>query len=197
VGYDALNAERTNLSFTLLGSRFSVRVQVRFWVLAFGVLTFGSLALAGCSAADTTQQEETPSQWVVTDAGAGPLRVGMTADDIRPHVAALGDLGECSYAKVPAAPGLLVMLFDGKVVRLDVIQRTIATAAGTRVGDSEQMVRDLYPYLRVEPHKYTDGHYLIVDTAPGRRIVFETDGTRVTRYRAGAVPQVDWVEGCS
>jgi hypothetical protein len=168
-----------------------------FSVRAFWVLTFGSLGLAGCGAADTTQQQQPPSQWVVTDSGAGPIRVGMTADDIRPHVAALGELAECSYAKVPAAPGLLVMLFDGKVVRFDAIERTTATAAGARVGDTEQKVHELYPEVRVEPHKYTDGHYLIVDTAPGRRIVFETDGTRVTRYRAGVVPHVDWVEGCS
>ena len=121
----------------------------------------------------------------------------MTADEIRPHVATLGALEECSYAKVPAAPGLLVMLVDGKVVRLDVIEAGLATAAGAKVGDTEQRVRELYPDLRVEPHKYTDGHYLVVDSNPGRRLVFETDGARVTRYRAGAVPQVDWVEGCS
>ena len=121
----------------------------------------------------------------------------MTADAIRPQVATLGQLHGCVYAKVPAASGLLVMLFDGRVVRLDVIAAGIATAAGARVGDTEERVRELYPNLRVEPHKYTDGHYLVVDSNPERRLVFETDGARVTRYRAGAVPQVDWVEGCS
>ena len=171
------------------GSRFAVRT--------FAVLTFGSLALAGCGRADTAREEAAPPQWVVTESGAGPIRVGMTADEIRPHVEALGELAGCAYAKVPAAPGLLVMFFSGKVVRLDVIEMATATAEGARVGDSEARIRELYPGVRAEPHKYTDGHYLVVDTAPGRRLVFETDGTLVTRYRAGGVPQVDWVEGCS
>jgi hypothetical protein len=170
--------------------------DVRFSVRAFSVLMFGSLALASCRAPAPPGAAE-PAEWVVTDAGAGPIRAGMTADEIRPHVATLGALEECSYAKVPAAPGLLVMLVDGKVVRLDVIEAGIATAAGAEVGDTEQRVRELYPDLRVEPHKYTDGHYLVVDSNAGRRLVFETDGARVTRYRAGAIPQVDWVEGCS
>jgi hypothetical protein len=134
---------------------------------------------------------------VVTDSGAGPIAIGMTANEIRPYAAPLGELGGCVYVKVPAAPGLLVMLFAGKVVRLDAIEMAVATAAGARVGDTEERIRQLYPGLRQEPHKYTDGHYLIVDTAPARRLVFETDGTRVTRYRSGMVPQVDWVEGCS
>jgi hypothetical protein len=169
-------------------------------------LLCGSLALAGCRASDPAEPG-----WVVTDAGVGPIRVGMTADDVRPYVETLGGLEACVYAKVdasrvPAAPGsspqdrqpaLLVMLLDGKVVRVDVITAGIPTAAGARVGDTEQRVRDLYPDVRTEPHKYTDGHYLVVESNPGRRLVFETDGARVTRYRAGAIPQVDWVEGCS
>jgi len=58
-------------------------------------------------------------------------------------------------------------------------------------------IKQLYPAARVEPHKYTDGHYLVVDVTPQRRFVFETDGSKVTRYRSGAVPVVDWVEGCA
>jgi hypothetical protein len=158
---------------------------------------FGSLALAACSAPAPQGETVEPAEWVVRDTGAGPIRIGMTADELRPHVERLGELEGCVYAKAPAAPGLLVMLFAGKVVRVDVIIEGLATAAGARVGDTEERVRELYPGLRVEPHKYTDGHYLVVDADAGRRLVFETDGARVTRYRAGAVPQVDWVEGCS
>jgi hypothetical protein len=29
------------------------------------------------------------------------------------------------------------------------------------------------------------------------RIVFETDGKKVTRWRAGLLPQVEFVEGCA
>jgi hypothetical protein len=37
-------------------------------------------------------------------------------------------------------------------------------------------------------------------SAPGERdfrIVFETEKGKVTRYRAGRLPSVAWVEGCS
>jgi hypothetical protein len=165
----------------------------------FSVLVFGSLALAGCrspESAPPSPAASDPSAWVVSDSGAGPITVGMTAAEIAGHVEKLGAVEGCFYAKAPAAPGLLIMLFDGKVVRFDVIEPVLATAAGAKIGDSEARIRDLYPGVREEPHKYTDGHYL-VDTAPGRRLLFETDGARVTRYRAGVIPQVDWVEGCS
>ena len=30
-----------------------------------------------------------------------------------------------------------------------------------------------------------------------RRLIFETDGQRVVRYRAGITPAVEYVEGCA
>ena len=78
----------------------------------------------------------------------------------------------------------------------------VFAAEGARVGDSEDAVRKLYgSRVSVTPHKYTNGHYLTVTPmAPSDsqyRIIFETDGKRVTRYRAGRLPQVAYVEGCS
>jgi len=51
---------------------------------------------------------------------------------------------------------------------------------------------------KYDPH----GKYLVIHPPQGadstRRIVFETDGkTRVTKYRVGREPEVEWVEGCS
>jgi hypothetical protein len=155
-------------------------------------------------------ETDAPPAWVVSDGGVGPIAIGMRAGDLQGIVDNLGTLGECVYASPveSVAPGsnvassfspkdLLVMLVDGVVARVDVIGPSIATAAGARVGDSEARIKELYPAVRSEPHKYTDGHYLVVDAAGNRRLVFETDGAKVTRYRTGAVPQVDWVEGCS
>ncbi len=94
------------------------------------------------------------------------------------------------------------MVVNDTVVRIDVDSLPIATKWGDRVGDSEVMVLARHAgRVLVEPHKYTgpEGHYLIV-TAPGdtlHRLVFETDGERVTEYRAGLRPYVEWVEGCS
>lgn len=162
------------------------------------VLVAGSLAVAGCRAPAERYE------WVVSGAGVGPIAIGMRSDDLQGQIDALGRLGECVYAspieRVAAGfwrEDLLIMLVDGVVARVDVIGPSVRTAEGARVGDTEARIRELYPAARAEPHKYTDGRYLVADIAPGRRLVFETDGRRVTRYRSGAVPAVDWVEGCS
>lgn len=152
--------------------------------------------------------------WAMRMDGMGPLRVGMTFDEAR---AALGgDLrmnddnpqhpegpGRCDYprsARLPA--GVRVMVQEQHLVRVEVDSGMVATAEGARIGDTETRIQQLYPQrVTVEPHKYTDGHYLVVrgpaaaDTA--QLLVFETDGRVVQRFHAGQVPQVRWVEGCS
>jgi hypothetical protein len=40
------------------------------------------------------------------------------------------------------------------------------------------------------------GHSLVFTPDPQHRIIFETDGKVVTRYRAGRMPEVEWVEKC-
>jgi hypothetical protein len=55
--------------------------------------------------------------------------------------------------------------------------------------------------LQSTPHKYVQGgHYLSIaasGVAPSK-LVFETDATgKVSAWRVGLVPQVDYVEGCS
>jgi len=145
-----------------------------------------------------------PAVWVVSDAGAGPVGIGMRSDNLRGLIDTIGTLGECVYARPIAAVAtgfnredLLVMLVDGIVVRVDVIGPSLPTSAGIRVGDTDARVKEIYPGLAVQPHKYTDGHYLIVYAEHDRRLIFESQAGKVTRYRAGMVPQVDWVEGCS
>jgi hypothetical protein len=140
--------------------------------------------------------------WTVGEERTGPIRLGMTLDELKqevgPTLTAAFEGASCEFARLSDQPGLMIMLVDQRVARVDVTEGSLATRAGVRVGDTEARVQELYKgRVRVEPHKYTSGHYLIVDAGSGRRLIFETDGTRVTRYRAGAVPQVDWVEGCS
>jgi hypothetical protein len=102
----------------------------------------------------------------------------------------------------PAAPGAPTMGPAAGWARVEVDSgATIATAAGARIGDGEERVRSLYPgRVAMTPHKYVAGHhYLTVTPAAADsayRLVFETDGQRVTRYRAGRRPAVEYVEGC-
>ena len=149
-----------------------------------------------------------PSQWVVTPRGVGPIRAGMTRAEAE---AALGgsiairsdsDWKDCAYApddRLP--PGVSVMVENGTVARVEIDSGGIATAEGGRIGDTEDAIRQLYRgHVVVTPHKYTDGHYFTVKPSGAAdsayRIVFETDGRRVTQYRAGRIPAVDYVEGC-
>ncbi len=148
----------------------------------------------------------TQVRWLVTEFGIGPLRAGMTVAEaarvvVRSFTAPPGAATEgCTYAVWPdAPPGVAVMIEDGHVARIDVTSGPVATAAGARVGDTEERIQTLYRgRVGVTPHKYTEGHYLVVSSAAddAYRIVFETDGRRVTRYRSGRRPAVEYVEGC-
>lgn len=144
--------------------------------------------------------------WAVTPAGIGAVRVEMTSDELR---RAAGDFtapsagSTCAYVR-PASlpPGASVMLANGRVARIDVDSTGVRTDAGIAVGDSSAAVARAYEgRVTTMPHKYVSGgEYLIVRPSPPSdstlRIVFESEGGRVTRYRSGRVPEVEWVERC-
>jgi hypothetical protein len=147
--------------------------------------------------------------YTVTEHGIGPLRAGMTFAEAS---AALGgalripagvDTTGCDYLVwSDGPPGVHVMFDEHHIARVDVDTTSVATAAGARVGDDEARIKRLYPgQVTVTQHKYEDGHYLtVVPPAPADkryRIIFETARGRVTRYRAGMTPSVEYVEGCS
>lgn len=92
------------------------------------------------------------------------------------------------------------MVFGDRIARVDITGPGPLTAVGVGVGSSEADVLEAYAgRVTLSAHKYTgpEGHYLTVELREEFAIVFETDGTRVTRYRAGRRPEVGWVEGCS
>lgn len=147
------------------------------------------------------------SSWVATPRGLGALRTGATVAEawraLGEGTSAPDSLESCDHVAVPGAPGsVLAMIVDGHVARIEVKDDAIATDRGARVGDSEARVQQLYgERLSVQPHKYTDGHYLVVTPEAAAdsayRLIFETDGARVLEYRVGLLPSVGWVEGCS
>lgn len=144
--------------------------------------------------------------WTVGFRGAGPAQVGTPLAAAAAALGATPDTtaarGGCGYLRPAASPGVRVMVNEGQVARVDVDSAGIRTAEGAGVGDAEARVRELYAGRVVEsPHKYTDGRYLTVTPQAASdsafRLVFETDGSKVVRYRAGRLPEVEWVEGCS
>jgi hypothetical protein len=152
--------------------------------------------------------DQSVSSWKVTEFGIGPLRSGMSA---REGVAVLQGAGVtvtpdsakgCHYLKWAGPAGVRVMVDEGVIARVQVDSGSIATKEGAKIGDTEAQARGLYAgHVATQPHKYTQGgHYLVVTPAAATdsafHIVFETDGHRVTKYRAGKQPQVSYVEGC-
>jgi hypothetical protein len=144
--------------------------------------------------------------------GYGDMRFGMTEAEARKAWG--GDLnGDASGAAADACHYLnpvrenassyfAFMIEGGKFVRYDVgNDREVAPGGGRRGMDADE-IRSLYAG-RVEEsaHEYVDGgKYLKVAAGDGNpgKLVFETDAAgKVTGWRAGIEPQVDYVEGCS
>jgi hypothetical protein len=162
-----------------------------------------ALALAECKKAEMIEKPA----WQVNIRGYGPIQAGMTLAQAaeagkRPLTAPGSE--ECDYVRFEGdtTRGIQFMVVQGRIARVDVHDTTIGTSHGIRIGDSEAAVEEKYAdRVTVSPHKYEEGHYLVV--APGapadsrHEIVFETDGARVTTYRSGRVPEVEYVEGCS
>jgi hypothetical protein len=159
----------------------------------------------GLDSGPGTQHSDTTGTVSVT--GFGGIRVGQELAEIESDHSGSFDisefLGECAHMSLTDWPdGILAMVVEGRVVRIEVWNAAIATREGARIGMTESEIHALYPgQVEVLPHKYTDGHYLrVTPSGPDvaeHRIIFETDGEEVQRYRAGILPAVEWVEGCA
>ena len=161
------------------------------------------LVLAGC------KSESSKEDWTISIRGYGPIETGMTLAEASAAASrSFGkpDMGsaECDYVQFDGdtTRALNFMLVEGRIARVDIHDSTIATNHGARIGDSEARIEQLYAgRVTSLPHKYVDGHYLVVGPASpadsGNLIIFETDGNKVTTYRTGRVPEVEFVEGCS
>lgn len=169
---------------------------------------------SGVGSADTTAMPApapppvaSVSSWKVTEFGLGPLRAGMTTRDAvamlqTAGVSATADSSKaCHYLRWSGPAAVAVMLEHGVVGSVEIANPAITTQEGAKIGDAESQIQTLYPgRVTVRPHKYTKGHYLVVKPATATdsafRIVFETDGNKVTKYRSGKQPQVNYVERC-
>ncbi|MBE9218784.1 hypothetical protein [Dolichospermum flos-aquae] len=178
-------------------------------------ITFFSVTLGAVIA-----QTKLTSQAKVTVNSMGPVKIGMNlpeaaaAANTRLSVSYAGS-DSCYYLQTEGelkGVSFMVTKDDVKsrlqyvtsdvIARVDVNNPKITTVSGAKIGDTEARIKSLYPgQIKVTPHKYTKGYYLTFipknKAEQNYRIVFETDGQRVTRYRAGKLPEVEYVEGCS
>ena len=174
-------------------------------------LTFliGTLILFPLSVVSVNAQSKLTNQSKVFINGMGPVRVGMTVAEASraagTRLVALGDRGDssCFYVKPQSQPNDFgFMVINDRISRVDIIKGGVTTLKGAKIGDTEARIKSLYPgQIKVTPHKYTNGHYLTFvpkdRSDRNYRVVFETDGDRVTQFRSGKLPEVEWVEGCS
>lgn len=118
------------------------------------------------------------------------------------------DLNDQCYFMAPAwskrPADFSFMISEGRFARFSVESRNFVAPGGAHVGMTKaEVVRRYAGRIEVQPHKYSDGQYLRVkDPAGGKAVlVLETDGkgddARVTEWRVGVPPEIDYVEGCS
>ncbi|MGI0492790.1 hypothetical protein ACN4EG_13485 [Alkalinema pantanalense CENA528] len=143
--------------------------------------------------------------------GLGPVLVGMTVAEAEKAAGRKFNTDKegpngiaCLYSQPQGLPGVGFMVVDGRIARIDVwSNRKITTFRGAKIGDSEARIKQLYgKQIQVQQHEYDPkGHYLVFvpkDKADRNfRVVFETDGQKVTRFRSGKLPEVEYVEGCA
>ncbi|HEX6590353.1 MAG TPA: hypothetical protein VF039_15205 [Longimicrobiales bacterium] len=158
--------------------------------------------------------ETAPEDALLSPDGWGPLRIGMSREEI---VAALGDDANpgavggpdpeaCDqFAPTGAPAGMLLMVENDTLTRITLMRGShVRTERGFALGDSAAIVMDGYGRLAVRtPHMYReeDGAYITVWTsppggaAPARGIVYEVYDDTVAYIHAGG-ESIRYVEGC-
>jgi hypothetical protein len=155
---------------------------------------------------------ETPpaSEGQVSFAGYGDMKLGSTVEEAKTAWGGElngkpGEAGGCYYLTpkwVKKTSDFAFMIEGDKFVRYDVGTDKEAAPGGGKVGMSVDQLNKLYgSSLQSTPHKYVQGGQYLSITASGvapSKLVFETDAAgKVSAWRVGLVPQVDYVEGCS
>lgn len=180
-----------------------------FWTFFFITFVFFSLIIATAFA-----QEKLTNQSLVYISGIGPVQVGMSITEASQAAGTplvkdssrIDQVSNCFFVKPQNEPkGINFMVTNNHISRVDVFQtRSITTIKGAGIGDTEDRIKSLYPgRIKVTPHTYNrNGNYHYLTFVPqdqsdkNYRLVFETDGDRVTNFRAGKLPEVEWVEEC-
>ncbi len=166
------------------------------------------VAVLCCLLPATASADLTPRSKLST-AGLGAVKIGMTVPRAERAAGARlvwtgPAINDCRYLR-PRSRSIRAsfMVINRRIVRVDVARRGIRTVSGFRIGDDEQEIRERFDdQLRVTRHEYNpEGWYLEVvprDRAErNRRVIFETDGERVTYIRGGRLPEVRYIEGCA
>ena len=181
-----------------------------FAVSAFSIIACGDGENATVKGPENPNPggRDTVSDVALNEDGLGAVQIGMQLSE----AVNMGLLSEnpnlkpeCDYVFPAVGSGLpegvSVMVVRGRVARIDVDTGAVTTDEGAKLGDTEDRLKSLYgDDAKETPHKYIEkGHYFTVlgdSASAGKALVFETDGRQVTMFRAGRLPEVQWVEAC-
>jgi hypothetical protein len=139
--------------------------------------------------------------------GLGLVRFGATISELekalnRPiQIPTDEDEKNCFFVPGDVDSTFHVMIVKGRAVRIDVDTPEIPTLRWAKVGDSIDVVRELYGRaLEEEPHFYTGlpDLYLTYWSADRKYALrFETRAGKISRYYFGFAEAAQYVEGCS
>lgn len=142
-----------------------------------------------------------PESATLTASRLGKVKLRMTERQVEKALGRgikLDDLyGDGSCATAAFGHRSYLIFSGGRVRRITLTTKFWATKSGLRVGMPESAVKDEYgSKAKRSKHAYTDGSYLKV-TRGNRRLVFETDGEKITTIHGGRKPEVDYIEACA
>ena len=168
-------------------------------------------------AAETARLDLAP----LTPQGWGPLKIGMTIDEITralgpdddPEAVGGPDPASCDQFRPARAPrGMLVMVEEGRLTSISLIDDSpVRTDRGIGLGDKREAVTKAYGAAAVaSPHKYVEKPAAYIDAWVGggggeafvaspsaRGIRYETDEGNVVRAIHAGGPSIQYVEGCA
>jgi len=162
--------------------------------------TIGATLAASCAAA-AAATAAVPSNARISSAGLGPIEIGMSERQVEKAagrgITRSGPEGStCTTATL--GNGVALLFTGPRLTRVYVTGRRYATSKGIRVGDSQSRTIAAYAgKLKRSPHKFTPGGLYLKLTIANRRLVFSTDGRKVTEISGGRKPEIDYVEGCA
>ena len=200
--------------------------------MRFGYSLAAFAALAACTvengaATQAGEQEEAGEEapaeaaaTVLTAQGYGPLRIGMTLDEVtaamgghrNPEGSGLPEPELCDEFQPARGPeGLWVMIEEGRLARITLGEGSqVETSEGLVVGDPSNAVRTAYgERAQSSPHHYSEppakyldvweggplpGPYVEDEAARGIRYEIGMDGN--IQYIHAGGPAIQYVEGC-
>lgn len=109
--------------------------------------------------------------------------------------------GECFLVRPGGGPaGVELVVTAGTIERVDITNPEITTRSGAGVGMAEDALLALFGERLTSTPRAGGGNTIVFTPADAGdaafRVIFETDGSAVTSFRSGRVPQVEPLSPC-